>query len=162
MARSPLPLPTRMPRTKGQWAMAALAVLVALVVLWWQNRAPEHAAPPANQPSAASTHSGPAPSASGTDPASGLRWVHLDELPPEAEDTLALIDDGGPYPYDRDGVVFGNFEGILPEHQRGYYHEYTVPTPGEDDRGARRIVTGDEDEFFYTGDHYDSFERIAR
>lgn len=101
-------------------------------------------------------------SAEGRDPESGLRWVDVDALPAEAGETLELIDDGGPYPYDRDGVVFGNFEGILPDHQRGYYHEYTVPTPGEDDRGARRIVTGDADEFFYTGDHYESFERIAR
>ncbi|GGO87174.1 hypothetical protein GCM10011584_11150 [Nocardioides phosphati] len=103
-----------------------------------------------------------ASAASGTDPVSGLRWVRVDQLPPEAEETLELIDHDGPYPYDRDGVTFGNYEGLLPQHARGYYHEYTVPTPGEGDRGARRIITGDDDEFFYTGDHYSSFERIAR
>lgn len=140
-------------------------VLVALVlgVLWlWDGRSTPAEDRPTGQPSSARTQAGQGPASSGTDPATGLQWVHLDELPVEAADTLELIDEGGPYPYDRDGVVFGNFEGILPAHQRGYYHEYTVPTPGEDDRGARRIVTGDADEFFYTGDHYRTFERIAR
>jgi ribonuclease T1 len=58
--------------------------------------------------------------------------------------------------------VFGNLEGLLPDHQRGYYHEYTVVTPGSKDRGARRIITGSADEFYWTEDHYSSFERISR
>ncbi len=66
----------------------------------------------------------------------------------------------GPFPYDKDGAVFQNREGILPGRQRGYYHEYTVITPGENDRGARRIVTGSRGELYYTDDHYDSFKRI--
>lgn len=98
----------------------------------------------------------------GHDDFSGLEWIEVVDLPEEARETLDLIDDGGPYPYDRDGVVFENREGILPDRERGHYHEYTVPTPGEDDRGARRIVTGDEDEFYWTADHYSSFERIRR
>ena len=73
-----------------------------------------------------------------------------------------LIDAGGPYRYDRDGVVFENRERILPAQERGYYREYTVPTPGEDDRGARRIVTGGEGQYYWTEDHYASFERIDR
>ena len=82
------------------------------------------------------------------------------ELPKEAQQTLALIRKGGPFPYDRDGVVFGNFEKHLPSHERGYYHEYTVKTPGERSRGARRIIAGRAGEIFYTDDHYNSFKRI--
>jgi ribonuclease T1 len=82
-------------------------------------------------------------------------------LPTEARQTLALIDSGGPFPYDQDGVVFENREGLLPDHDTGYYHEYTVPTPGSPDRGARRIITGSAGELYYTGDHYRSFERIS-
>lgn len=96
------------------------------------------------------------------DPHSGLPWIALADLPPEAHETLALIESDGPFPYDRDGAVFQNREGILPDERRGYYHEYTVETPGSDDRGARRIVTGGDGERYYTDDHYDSFERISR
>jgi len=95
------------------------------------------------------------------DAESGLRIVATADLPREAQDTLKLIEQGGPYPYSRDGVVFGNLEKILPKHDRGYYHEYTVKTPGEKDRGARRIVTGNAQERYYTDDHYKSFRRIA-
>jgi ribonuclease T1 len=98
---------------------------------------------------------------SDVDPESGLPVVAVADLPKEARDTLKLIDAGGPYPYSRDGVVFGNFEKILPKKDRGYYHEYTVKTPGEKDRGARRIVTGNAGERYYTDDHYESFRRIA-
>lgn len=100
-------------------------------------------------------------SSGGTDPTSGLKYVAVKDLPQEAQNTLKLIDQGGPFPYSRDGVVFGNFEKILPKHDRGYYHEYTVTTPGEKDRGARRIVTGNAGERYYTDDHYKSFRRIA-
>ncbi|MGO1972572.1 MAG: ribonuclease domain-containing protein [Propionibacteriaceae bacterium] len=98
----------------------------------------------------------------GTDQDSGLPWVAADSLPPEAIETLELIDAGGPFPYDKDGSTFGNREGLLPDQGRGHYAEYTVPTPGEGDRGARRIVTGDGGEFYWTADHYESFERIRR
>lgn len=86
--------------------------------------------------------------------------VHVDELPAEARTTLQLIAQGGPYPYKRDGVVFGNYEQRLPLQKRGYYREYTVPTPGLKTRGARRIITGSEHERYYTADHYNSFRRI--
>lgn len=94
--------------------------------------------------------------------AAALDTVALTELPPEARQTLALIKTGGPLPYRRDGVVFGNFERLLPIKPRGYYREYTVPTPGLRHRGARRIVTGDvaHAEYYYTHDHYRSFRRI--
>jgi ribonuclease T1 len=90
--------------------------------------------------------------------------VALAQLPPEAVKTLNLIAAGGPYPYEKDGVVFGNRERLLPSHRRGYYHEYTVPTPGARNRGARRIVCGGPprrtDNCYYSDDHYTSFNRI--
>ena len=95
------------------------------------------------------------------DDESGLPLVPLAELPPEAADTLVVIEQGEPYPYDRDGVTFENREGLLPAHPTGYYQEFTVETPGSDDRGARRVIAGDGDELYYTGDHYESFVRIA-
>lgn len=97
-----------------------------------------------------------------TDPVSGLVWVEIEQLPAEAASTLALVDDGGPFPYDRDGATFMNREGHLPGRRRGYYTEYTVPTPGASDRGARRLVLGGADEYYYTSDHYRSFQRIRR
>ncbi|TAH45813.1 MAG: ribonuclease [Betaproteobacteria bacterium] len=83
-------------------------------------------------------------------------------LPPEALATLALIERGGPFPYRKDGTVFQNRERLLPAMPRGYYREYTVPTPGSRDRGARRIVTGGHppEVYYYTSDHYRSFRRI--
>ncbi|MFD9970134.1 ribonuclease domain-containing protein [Streptomyces sp. NPDC059017] len=92
----------------------------------------------------------------------GLATVRVADLPPEARETLRLIDEGGPFPYRKDGSTFGNFEGILPERERGHYREYTVPTPGEPDRGARRIVTGREGEIYYTDDHYETFRVVLR
>jgi ribonuclease T1 len=82
------------------------------------------------------------------------------ELPREARDTIALIRKGGPFPHERDGMPFGNFEKILPQQARGYYREYTVRTPGVNSRGARRIVSGKASELYYTDDHYQSFRRI--
>lgn len=82
-------------------------------------------------------------------------------LPSQAHDTLDLIAQGGPYPYSQDGVVFQNREGVLPSQSSGYYHEYTVKTPGESTRGARRIVTGQRtQEDYYTSDHYATFNLV--
>ena len=92
---------------------------------------------------------------------SGLPEVRESVLPPEGRRTLALIRAGGPYSYRQDDQTFGNFERILPRRDRGYYREYTVPTPGESDRGARRIVAGDGGEKYYTDDHYETFRFIA-
>ena len=113
------------------------------------------------------------------DPASlGIR---LQELPAEAQQTLQLIQRGGPYPHERDGITFGNYEKQLPAAPRGHYREYTVITPGINHRGARRIVVGCERQqtltrsssllslpqcreggsFYYTADHYRSFRRIT-
>ena len=86
--------------------------------------------------------------------------ISVAELPVEARETLRDIKRGGPYAFDRDGVVFGNFERILPKQSRGYYHEYTVKTPGVRSRGARRIISGGSGEYYYTSDHYQTFKRI--
>ncbi len=86
------------------------------------------------------------------------------ELPPEARQVISMIRAGGPFPYDKDGSIFGNRERLLPSQERGYYREYTVPTPGAGNRGARRIVAGgprtNPNEMFYTADHYQSFRLI--
>ncbi|WP_045732805.1 ribonuclease domain-containing protein [Pseudarthrobacter chlorophenolicus] len=92
---------------------------------------------------------------------SGLPAIRESQLPAEGRRILALIRAGGPYRYSQDDQAFGNFEGILPRRDRGYYREYTVPTPGESDRGARRIVAGADGEKYYTGDHYESFSFIT-
>jgi len=90
----------------------------------------------------------------------GNAWVGEAELPYEARTTLHLVKQHGPFPFPRDGVVFSNFEHRLPSRPRGYYHEYTVKTPGARNRGARRIVCGPVPECYYTGDHYQTFQRI--
>jgi ribonuclease T1 len=82
------------------------------------------------------------------------------ELPAEARDTLRVIRQGGPFAYPQDGVVFKNYERVLPKRLRGYYHEYTVKTPGARNRGARRIVCGEPVECYYSADHYRTFKRI--
>lgn len=90
--------------------------------------------------------------------------VPLSALPQEARVMLQLIKQGGPFPHARDGVIFSNYERLLPKQKRGYYREFTVKTPGAHNRGARRIVAGGEAgvprEYFYTDDHYASFRRI--
>ena len=90
--------------------------------------------------------------------------VLVADLPPEARRTLVLIRQGGPFPYRKDGTTFRNRERLLPPKRRGYYTEYTVPTPSSRDRGARRIVAGGDpalsDELYYTDDHYASFRKI--
>ncbi len=103
---------------------------------------------------------GPSPSLPTTDPASGLPFIDPADLPPEALETLRLIEEGGPFPFDRDGITFQNREELLPEERSGYYREFTVITPGLSHRGARRIVAGEADERYYTADHYESFERV--
>ena len=107
--------------------------------------------------------------------AEATRWIA--GLHDELTSFFGRLDAGGTFIEDRwerpgggggvarvmtDGVTFENREDLLPPRQRGYYHEYTVPTPGSNDRGARRIVTGGDEEFYYSDDHYDSFRRIAR
>jgi ribonuclease T1 len=102
----------------------------------------------------------PAAQAQRASPSAGIADVPLAELPAEAHATVKLIRKQGPYPYAKDGSIFGNREGRLPKQARGYYREYTVKTPGERTRGARRIIAGRGGELFYTDDHYNHFRRI--
>ena len=115
-----------------------LAVLIVAMLLWRQH--------PLNQ-AATTTLSG------------GTTATLPTFLPPEAHTTLDLIARGGPFPHSQDGVVFGNYEHLLPAQPRGYYHEYTVETPSASTRGTRRIITGGTppDIYYYTDDHYRSF-----
>jgi ribonuclease T1 len=100
-------------------------------------------------------------SAASSGPAAGVSAVALAALPPQAAATVRLIEAHGPFPYPHnDGVVFHNNEHRLPRERDGYYHEYTVPTPGATDRGGRRIITGRPGEYWYTGDHYETFQRV--
>ena len=91
--------------------------------------------------------------------------VKLEQLPVQGRDTYQRILEGGPFPYEKDGAVFGNRERLLPAQKRGYYREYTVKTPSSRNRGARRIVCGGAatapDACFYTADHYASFRKIV-
>ena len=118
-------------------------------------------------PTTASPATGPAAAATSGAPGDGIPDCAVANLPPEAHEVVEDIQAGGPYEYPRnDGVPFGNREGLLPDEDRGYYREFTVKTPGESDRGARRIVTGGPDErdpehWYYTDDHYESFCEFA-
>lgn len=95
-----------------------------------------------------------------------LDAIDLRSLPSEGQSTLNLIKQGGPFPYEKDGAVFGNYENKLPKQKRGYYHEYTVKTPRARNRGARRIIAGGQPmtsgEYYYTDDHYESFKKIRQ
>ncbi|MEU1735117.1 ribonuclease domain-containing protein [Streptosporangium sp. NPDC020145] len=130
---------------RGTAALVSSAVL-SLVMALSGCTTPE-------QPARASSAPAVSPRADGTMPTRTLS-----ALPPEAAATWKRIRQGGPFPYSRDGVVFQNRERRLPVRQQGYYHEYTVPTPGSRDRGARRLISGDGTrELYYTGDHYRTF-----
>lgn len=142
-----------MSRRTRQVVSTVVTVALLLAVWWLQSRGTDDSAARGRDDVSTST----------TKDADGFHFVAVDELPPEAAETLELIDDGGPYPYPgKDGSTFGNFEGVLPDRQRGYYAEYTVETPGLSHRGARRIIAGDGGELYWTEDHYESFERIRR
>ena len=149
------------PRGTRTAASAALIVLLALAGWWLQDRS-EGEDTNVDTSAVDTDTSAAGEKMPGLDEASGLPYVALEALPPEAADVVALIDQGGPFPYDKDGSTFGNYEGLLPARDPGYYREYTVETPGSYDRGARRIVGGAEGELYWTEDHYESFEVIWR
>jgi ribonuclease T1 len=138
--------------------LAVLACVLLVGLVWVGNRATT--AEPGVQPGSGQSASGQSSNPVHHRDTSGLPSVSVADLPSEARHTLELIRSGGPFPYSRDGVVFQNRERLLPREKSGYYHEYTVPTPGESDRGARRIITGKAGEQYYTDDHYASFRVI--
>lgn len=119
--------------------MSRIAAALLGIALGFMPDAPAQKAPPPQRESAA---------------------IAFSQLPPEARATIALIRKGGPFPYAKDGAIFGNREAILPPQDRGYYREYTVKTPGQRTRGARRIIWGKGGEFYYTDDHYNHFRRV--
>ena len=148
------------PRVAG--GGSALVAVVALLSWWLSSQGGEANTDPPTQ-AAGSTYSSSVTGTSPTvEPHSGLPYVDLAALPPEAADTVHLIDSGGPFPYDEDGSTFGNYEGLLPDEPPGYYKEYTVQTPGSPDRGARRIIGAGDGQLYWTADHYVSFEVIRR
>ncbi len=115
-----------------------------------------------SRPSARNSIQAPASTVDAPREKSGIAADEIDaaDLPAEARHTLALIKSNGPFPFPKDGSVFGNRERLLPAKPRGYYREYTVITPGSRNRGARRIVAGRDADYYYTDDHYGSFKRI--
>lgn len=131
--------------------MVALLLLLGIGYAVQAAHSREHGSVPATTGSAASA-------ASSTGISGGS--VALSALPIQAQQTVARIRAGGPLPYARDGIVFVNREGVLPRQRNGYYHEYTVSTPGESDRGPRRIIAGGGGDLYYTADHYASFQRV--
>lgn len=143
------------------WLIAA----VLLIGLWaWSQRAGHAPTPavPASVPSASSPAAAPSPVGVRDRRGDEMPPVGAIALPPQAADVLRRIAAGGPFQHRQDGSVFQNRERRLPRQPRGYYREYTVDTPGESDRGARRIVTGGDppSEYYYTDDHYRSFTRF--
>ena len=129
-----------MRRIRTRRPLLALILLVALLVVGYAVRAADHHRSGDSAPPTA---------------------VALSSLPPQAADTVRLIEKGGPFPYpSNDGVVFHNNERLLPSEPDGYYHEYTVPTPGSQTRGARRMITGRDGQYYYTGDHYETFVAV--
>lgn len=152
-----------MSRVRIRRPLLALIALVLALLVGYVVRAldsgdsggPATSAPPLPSATASPIPGRPAPSSP------SAAGVPLSSLPRQAAATVRLIAAGGPFPYPRnDGVVFHNAERHLPRERDGYYREYTVPTPGSPDRGARRIVTGAPGEFWYTGDHYEHFVRV--
>ncbi len=140
---------------RSGYALAALCAVIVAAALWalMSPRTPDPAATRPSEPVTTSVD--------------GATTCPLSTLPPEAADTVRLIHSNGPFPFPRnDGVVFGNREGHLPYQVKGYYREYTVITPGAQNRSTRRIITGgapatDPRQYFYTDDHYDSFCQVT-
>jgi guanyl-specific ribonuclease Sa len=144
----------------SRW-LRVLLIVGAAACAFYGLRPPGVETPPhdSSEAAAGATQAGP-----GMDTAAGQRAAKERDLdlPPEARATIAAIERGGPFEYERDGVVFQNREGRLPARPRGYYREYTVKTPGSRDRGARRIVAGGQppEVFYFSDDHYATFRRV--
>lgn len=145
------------PARRTRRPLLALLALLLLLVIGYAVQAARPGSP--HTPGPPASH-GPAVTAAPRSSSSSGDTVALSALPPQAQSIVALIQSGGALPYSRDGIEFRNREGMLPRQRSGYYHEYTVPTPGEADRGPRRIITGLDGQFYYTPDHYATFRRV--
>ena len=145
-----------------RWPLLALVALIVLLAIGYAVSAVHHGGPRSSTSASTGRQGSPKTSGRGAGPTStgSAIEVPLSSLPPQVSTTVDLILQGGPFPYRQDGVVFANAERHLPIEARGYYHEFTVPTPGSPDRGARRVITGLDGEFYYTADHYESFRRV--
>ncbi|WP_097240269.1 MULTISPECIES: ribonuclease [unclassified Streptomyces] len=163
-----------MTRSKSPLVVVAVLILAVLAGVGYLLAGKGGSSHP-KAAASATTAAAPKPSApkpsppAGTAPAAAGTWVPADpaladvcrtKLPSQAQDTLGLIAKGGPYPYNRDGIVFENRESRLPRKADGYYHEFTVVTPGSNDRGTRRVVTGNSGEQYWSPDHYATFQEI--
>ena len=154
---------------KRAWAFSCILALSAILGGCGKDGSRDATQEPGASASQATTQLGQAasttPAASGAQERSAPAAVTKAQLPAEAAETLRLIKAGGPFPFGEDGVLFRNSAGLLPQHPRGYYHAYTVRTPGSADRGKRRIVCGGQrrqtSDCYYTDDYYASFKRIA-
>ncbi len=159
---SGLPTPgSGRPRTTVPAAVVLLVGILVVALAWWLAR-PERDLESDRVPSAVPSATATAEPGAGTSntPGSGLPTVAESRLPEEAQQVLATVRAGGPFAYREDGVVFGNREVLLPVRAYGYYREYTVPIPGETDRGPRRLVVGEGGDVYWTTDHYASFEQV--
>ena len=151
-------------RAYQAWALI-LVVLLGVGLGWWSSH---HHAGPSGSTTAVARTARPTAAAGGVTtspgprhtPDSGLPTVAESRLPSQGRATLALIHAGGPFPYTKDGAVFENRERLLPREPSGYYHEYTVPKPGESDRGPWRLIAGADGDVYWTADHYDSFRQV--
>lgn len=156
-----------MPRIRRP-LLALVALLAALAVGYGFQAVDDNApssAPVSSSSLALSESLSESSSESSSDPtvpaSSSSAGVPLSALPAQVGETVRLIEAGGPFPFPgKDGENFGNFEGRLPREGRGFYRAYTVPTPGEDDRGARRLIVGRDGRYWYTTDHYESFVQV--
>jgi ribonuclease T1 len=155
---------------KKTWAVSCIVILSAILGGCGKQESQNGAeasseASESQAPAQPASGASAAPAASGAQQKAVLGTITKAQLPAEAADTLRLIKAGGPYPFSEDGVLFRNSALLLPEHPRGYYHAYTVRTPGSTDRGQRRIVCGGPrkqiGECYYTDDYYASLKRIA-
>jgi ribonuclease T1 len=155
---------------KRAWAFSCTLALSAILVGCGKDDSrtatQEPGAPASQAPVQLGQAASDTPAASHSQGLSVLAVVTHAQLPGEASETLRLIKAGGPYPFSEDGVLFRNSDALLPQHPRGYYHAYTVRTPGAADRGKRRIVCGglrrQTSDCYYTDDYYVSFKRVAQ
>jgi ribonuclease T1 len=154
---------------KPAWAFSCIIALSAILGGCGKdgskNAAQETGASASQAPVQPGQAASDAAAASGAQERGALGTVTKAQLPAEAAETLRLIKAGGPFPFGEDGVLFRNSSALLPQHPRGYYHAYTVRTPGSADRGQRRIVCGGPrkhtNDCYYTDDYYANFKRIA-